>query len=111
MPFLGSNSVLFVGQAVADLYCSDYWLPAPAPNMNGFPPFAPGFGGQWPWVRLRNECIAVGWTFFALEATVVGPGIMPPAIWNFLPQIVQGMRLHVVDNGHFLFPVRVSYPS
>lgn len=102
MPFLGSNTFLFAGQAVADLYCSDYWLPAPA--THALP--APGPGGQWPWIRMRSECIGTGWTFFILEATVSGPGV-PNAVWYFLPPAVQLAMLTVLDGGHFLFPVRV----
>lgn len=102
MPFLGSNTALFPGQAVADLYCSNYWLPAPVtPNIP-----APGPGGQWPWIRLRNECVGVGWTFFVLEETVFGPGV-PNAMWNFMAPGVQAAMLSVLDGGHILFPVRV----
>lgn len=106
MPFLGSNTALFPGQAVADLYCSNYWLPAPA--TNNIP--APGPGGQWPWIRLRNECVGVGWTFFVLEETVSGPGV-PNAMWNFMAPGIQAVMLSVMDGGHILFPVRVYVMS
>lgn len=99
MPFLGSNTALFPGQAVADLYCSDYWAPPPAFVNVPAPP-----GWQWPYVRLRNECIGVGWTFFALEATNFGPNIAN-AIWNFLAPGIQQNNLTVMDGGNFLFPV------
>ncbi|EIM89194.1 uncharacterized protein STEHIDRAFT_109440 [Stereum hirsutum FP-91666 SS1] len=105
MPFLGSNTALFPGQAVADLYCSNYWLPAPAtPNIP-----APGPGGQWPWIRLRNECVGVGWTFFVLEETVFGPGV-PNAMWNFMAPGVQAAMLSVLDGGHILFPNAQQVP-
>lgn len=92
--FLGSTTALSPGQALGDLYCSNYFAPAPANNIN-----LPG-----RYFRLRSECTALGFTFFALESSPSGPGVAG-AVWNFLPPGLQMGRLAVSSTGSFLAPV------
>lgn len=92
--FLGAHSALHVGQALGDLYCSNIFAAAPA---------GPLVILSGNWVRLRTECVALGYTFFVLEQKPNAPGA--GNIWTVAPPLIQFSHLFVNSTGSFLAPL------
>lgn len=95
--FCGSNSALFPGQTIGDIYLSNFFV-QPLPNFED-----PPGSGNFIHIRLTSAVFHPGFTHFYLETSMGGAG-NPNAIWIIAPAWIQ-MRLVVEDHGTLQQPV------